>query len=102
MQGEMKAQRKELVRKAYNKVKSGDCASLDDFAKHYNPVNHPDVRNGVETAEGHYKHFLSLWEAKKPSDKITMLQFEDFYYAVSALIKDDYEFASLIQNEWRL
>ena len=57
----MSSERKELVRHKYNKLKSGDCAILDDLAKHYNPVNHPDVCEKCVSAEGHYKHFLSLW-----------------------------------------
>ena len=67
----MKQQRKDIVRRAYDKMRAGDCATLDDLAKAYNPVNHPDVTSGSETEETHYKHFLSLWEAKKPSDKVT-------------------------------
>jgi len=57
----MKQQRKDIVRRAYDKMRAGDCATLDDLAKAYNPVNHPDVTSGSETEETHYKHFLSLW-----------------------------------------
>lgn len=98
----MTAARKDLVRRAYNKLKTGDCATLDDLAKHYNPLNHPDVQNGSSTAEELYKHFLSLWPAQKPSDYVTLTQFEDFYYSYSAVCKSDAEFAAILHNEWRL
>jgi hypothetical protein len=98
----MSSSRKALVRNAYNKIKSGDCATLDDLARHYDPAAHPDVLSGAEPAESHYKHYLSLWDAKKPTDQITYAQFEDFYFAISAAVPDDASFTRLLKAEWHI
>jgi hypothetical protein len=94
-----------LVRKAYNKIKSGDVVTLDDIAKCYDPTRHPDVTSGKEKAEAHYKHFISLFQsfgATKPADSITLEQFEQLYRALSSCYPDDKAFAAVIQAEWHI
>ena len=63
----MKQQRKDIVRRAYDKMKAGDCATLDDLAKAYNPVNHPDVTSGSETEEGlEFQGLLAFEDPPRP------------------------------------
>jgi hypothetical protein len=60
----------------------------------------PSVVFKTETAESHYKKYLSMWDAKNASDVITIEQFYDFYKSVSAGIDSDEEFAKLLKSEW--
>lgn len=98
----MSLSRKELVRLAYNKIKSGAVATLDDLAKNYDPEQHPDVLNGSEASEAHYLHFMSSWDAKKPTDQVTLAEFEKFYQAVAALLPNEEEFTYLLRAEWHI
>jgi len=96
----MSSAKKAAVRTAYNKIKSGEYATLDDLAKNYDPTQSPNVLSGAETAEGHYKNFLSLWEAKKPADPVSYAQFEKFYQAASVTITDDATFTRILKAVW--
>lgn len=63
------------------------------------------MTSGQETAEAHYKHFLSLFQmvgATKPADCVTLEQFEQLYRALSTSYPDDKAFAAVIQAEWRI
>lgn len=90
------------MRRAYDKIKVGQTATLDDLARNYDPTLHPDVVSGKQTADVHYKHFLSLWDTKKPEGFITWTEFEEFYRAISSATESEDVFRQLVQQEWHL
>jgi hypothetical protein len=98
----MCSERKQIVRQAFDKIRSGDCATLDDIAKHYDPEHHPEVVSGNATPEAHYRTFLSHWGLEKPSDSVSLAQFESFYHPVSTQIKQDADFIKLLRSEWHI
>jgi hypothetical protein len=79
--------------------------TLDDIARNYDPTGHPDVISGHETADAHFKHFLSFFRmfgAAKPSDAVSKDSFLQLYRAFSASLPEDKAFAALIKAEWRI
>ena len=95
-------ERKHMLRQVYDKIKSGDCATLDDIAKNYDPENHPEVVSRQTTSEMHYKNFMSLWNCAKPTDTISYEEFERFYHAISTTVLHDKDFANLLRCEWHI
>ena len=98
----MCTERKQIVRQVFDKIRSGECATLDDIAKHYDPERHPEVVSGNCTPEVHYRNFLGHWGLERPSDSVSFAQFERFYHAVSTQIKEDADFCNLLRSEWHV
>lgn len=117
IKGVMNPTRKELVKKAFNKLdgmgNSNGVLEVDDIRQSYNAKNHPDVKSRKKTEEEVLQEFLETFEAhrqmtkgdtksKKGDGVVTLNEFMDYYSNISASIDDDEYFKLMITNAWNL
>lgn len=109
--GEMNPFRKQLVRKAFEKLdkNSNGLIELDDIKGVYNAKFHPEVKAGKKTEDEVLYEFLDTFELhhsiKNPKDKdrqINMKEFVEYYNNVSASIDNDQYFELMMTNAWNL
>ena len=109
--GEMNPFRKQLVRKAFDKLdKNGNgIIEIDDIKGVYNAKFHPEVKAGKKTEEEVLFEFLDTFELhhsiKNPSEKDRKINFKEFieyYNNVSASIDNDQYFELMMTNAWNL
>lgn len=67
----MNDKRTAMVQRVYDKIKVYGKVTLDDVARNYDPTQVPSVVFKTESAESHYKKYISLWDAKNAGDVIT-------------------------------
>jgi Ca2+-binding EF-hand superfamily protein len=109
--GEMNAFRKQLVRRAFEKLdkNSNGLIELDDIKGVYNAKFHPEVKAGKKTEDEVLYEFLDTFELhhsiKNPKDKdrqINLKEFTEYYTNVSASIDNDQYFELMMTNAWNL
>ena len=113
----MNPTRKELVKKAFNKMdsmgNSNGVLEVDDIRQSYNAANHPDVKSRKKTEDEVLQEFLETFEAhrqmskgdtksKKGDGVVTLNEFMDYYSNISASVDDDEYFKHMITNAWNL
>ena len=113
----MNPTRKELVKKAFNKMdsmgNSYGVLEVDDIRQSYNAANHPDVKSRKKTEDEVLQEFLETFEAhrqmskgytksKKGDGVVTLNEFMDYYSNISASVDDDEYFKLMITNAWNL
>jgi len=109
--GEMNTFRKQLVRKAFEKIdKNGNGAiELDDIKGVYNAKHHPDVKKGKKSEDEVLFEFLDTFEmhyAMKHNEKgskdgrVKFPEFLEYYNNVSASIDNDQYFELMMTNAW--
>ena len=113
----MNPTRKELVKKAFNKMdgmgNSNGVLEVDDIRQSYNASNHPDVKSRKKTEDEVLQEFLETFEAhrqmskgdtksKKGDGVVTLNEFMDYYSNISASVDDDEYFKLMITNAWNL
>ena len=96
--GEMNPIRKQLVRRAFDKLddnKNG-IIELDDIKRVYNAKMHPEVKAGKKSEDEVLGEFIDTFELhhslKNPGDKdrkISPKEFQEYYNNVSASIDND-------------
>jgi len=109
--GEMNQFRKNLVKKAFDKLdanKNG-VVEIDDIKGVYNAKNHPDVKLGKKTEEEVLSEFLDTFELhyalSHPGSRdkiITFDEFIEYYTNVSMSVEDDRYFELMMTNAWNL
>ena len=96
--GEMNNYRKDLVKRAFNKLdRNGNgVVEIDDIKSFYNAKFHPDVKTGRKTEDEVLAEFIDTFELhhsiKNPEDKdrkITLKEFIEYYNNVSASVDND-------------
>jgi Ca2+-binding EF-hand superfamily protein len=111
----MNPSRKEIVKKAFNKMDSNSngVLEIDDIRQSYNANNHPDVKSKKKNEDEVLQEFLETFEAhrqmtkgdansKKGDGKVTLNEFMDYYSNISASIDDDEYFKLMMTNAWNL
>ena len=63
---------------------------------------HPKVISGEITEDEAFLEFLANFGDKNNDGKITNVEWNDYYSAVSSSIEKDEHFVQLVSNAWRL
>ena len=74
--------------------------SCSDLRVAFDSSQHPKVISGEITADEAFLEFLTNFGDKHNDGKISMMEWGDYYSAVSACIQDDGHFAMLIDQQW--
>lgn len=96
--------RKDIIRKAYNKLSrlAGGPVDFATVRQAYNSTSHPEVRSGVKTRDQVLVEFMHKWGYIEPNRVITLEELENFYREISAGIRSDAEFENVIKSAWNL
>jgi Ca2+-binding EF-hand superfamily protein len=109
--GEMNQNRKNLAKKAFNKLdrNQNGFVEVDDIKGVYNCKNHPDVKLGKKTEEEVLSEFLDTFELHyslahpdSRDKRISLDEFYEYYNNISMSIEDDRYFELMMTNAWNL
>ena len=103
--GVMNKRRKALVVMAFNIMdKDGNgVLDVDDVVDSYNAKMHPEVINGNKTEKAVLAEFLDTFDVGGVKDgTVSLLEFMNYYSAVSASIDNDDYFELMMRNAWHI
>ena len=110
--GEMNQARKQLVRRAFEKLdRNGNgIVELDEIKQLYNAKQHPDVKLGKKTEDEVFIEFMDTFElhyslrypGTRGDKQVTFEEFVEYYNNVSMSIEDDRYFELMMTNAWNL
>ena len=95
---EMSDGRREIVRKAYEKMDTagtGDV-TLDCVARSYNPEGNRDVSSGNCSAADHYNAFMGLWGLDFQDARVSFDTFMLFWENISPAFESDDDFVQMM------
>ena len=76
--------------------------TLDDIAKLYNVLSHPEVASGAKSEHDVYMEFMSLWDTQVKDGVVTLDEFMQYYRDISASCDSDEEFCAIMDAAWKL
>lgn len=100
----MNAKRQAITDKAFLKFDKDGNSWIDagDLKGVYNCSFHPKVINGQMTEDQVFLEFLSNFGDRDRDGKITRIEWNDYYAAVSASIDNDDHYVQLMKTAWKL
>ena len=100
----MSPKRQAIADTAFAKFDRDGNGYLDasDMRGIYNVSMHPKVINGTMTEDQVFLEFLTNFGDKNRDGKITKVEWNDYYSAVSASIDNDDHFVALMTAAWKL
>ena len=104
IRGEMNQTRGDVVQAAFIKFDTESRGSIkaSDLRVICNVTAHPRVVSGDITEDEAFLEFLTNFGDKNNDGRITMIEWMDYYSAISAMIQGDEHFVNLMNSTWRL
>lgn len=107
LKGQLNSYRKTAIVQTFNKLtRHNDSIPLHELKQKFIAKNHPSVLKGRQNEDTVLNEFLSsvdIHQALLPKSTrplVTVGDFQDFYWYVSACIEDDREFEQLLRSSW--
>ena len=104
IRGSLNETRQAVVDEAFCKfdLDNSGCITAADLRPVYSVKMHPKVVSGECTEDEAFLEFLANFGDKNNDGKITKVEWNDYYAAVSSSIDNDDHFVALMKNAWKL
>jgi len=109
LKGPLNSHRKGVISQTFNKLaRHSDSVPLHEFKQKYIAKNHPAVLQGRQTEDAVLAEFLTSVDIhqsllpRSARPMVTISEFQDFYWYVSASVEDDRAFEQLLRSSWIL
>jgi len=105
VRGQIHPRRRQLIAWAWYTIdynKEG-CVDPEEVIGRYNAAMHPDVKSNFKNPQECFRDFLKAFEVSgEIPGKVSRVEFENYYYNVSASIERDEYFEQLMRWVWNL
>lgn len=104
IRGEMNKERADVTMAAFAKFDTQGANSIkaSDLRVAVNVSSHPKVVSGELTEDEAFLEFLTNFGDKNNDGKVTVVEWVDYYSAVSSSIASDEHFCNLMKVHWNL
>lgn len=105
VRGQIHPRRRQLIAWAWYNIDYNKEGWVDpeDVIGRFNASMHPDCKSGFKTPQECFRDFLKAFEVSgEIPGKVSRLEFENYYYNVSASVERDDYFEQLMRFTWNL
>jgi len=105
VRGQIHPRRRQLIAWAWYSIDYNKEGFVDpeEVIGRFNAAMHPDVKSAFKTPQECFRDFMKAFEVSgEIPGKVSRMEFENYYYNVSASIERDEYFEQLMRYVWNL